>query len=129
MKWPCTIDVTVELILTSLTTSAICCYCYYYIPNFYRATIFSHSETVATVNSNIICIYLIACSLYVGKRINSLFQLNLRKLQPPFCKNSKPVCLKLLFRYRVSAVSCSNDGFCRSPFVITLNEFCCTPEF
>ena len=46
-----------------------------------------------------------------------------------FRKNSKHIGLKLVFYNTLSAVPCSNDDFCLSPFMITPNDYvCCASE-
>ena len=42
-----------------------------------------------------------------------------------FRKNSKHICLKLLYHHNFSAVLCSNDDFCLSPLMIMPNDFVC----
>ena len=49
---------------------------------------------------------------------------------PRFVKNSKFICLKLLFYHNISAVPCYNEDFCLSPFTIMpINVVCCAFEF
>ena len=64
--------------------------------------------------------HMVSLQLRQQSRINSLLQLHLLKLWPPFmAKKSQNTVFEIVFQHTFSAVPCYGDDFCLSPFTIT----------